>query len=152
MVRFNIFQVEIIRTGLDHPECVNFGPDGRLYAGGFAGQIYVLAPPKFDLHQLTDTRGFVCGVTVDGNDNVYVCNATRRCVLRVNKNGNSSVFCDQTSEGPTVQPNYGVFDANGNFYFSDSGDTWKPNGRLIRVNRDGSAQSLIGGNWHFPNG
>ncbi len=34
----------------------------------------------------------------------------------------------------------------------DSGDYWKPSGRLIRVNTKRESQSLIGTNWHFSNG
>jgi len=152
MVRFNIFQVDIIQSGLDHPECVNFGPDGRLYAGGFAGQVYVMPNPKFELNQICSTNGFVGGVAVDGNHNVYVCNPTRHSVLKVTQKGAISTYCDRAQDGPAVFPNYGVFDNKGGFYFSDSGDTWKPNGRLIRVKPNGPAESLIGGNWHFPNG
>jgi outer membrane protein assembly factor BamB len=59
LTRHNVHQVEIIRTGLDHPECINFGPDGRLYAGGFNGQVYVMTPPKFELRQLTNAKGFL---------------------------------------------------------------------------------------------
>lgn len=33
-------QLETIATGLDHPEGVAWGPDGRVYAGGEAGQVY----------------------------------------------------------------------------------------------------------------
>jgi outer membrane protein assembly factor BamB len=65
MPRHNIHRVEMIRTGLDYPECVNFGPDGRLYAGGFAGQLYVMNPPKFELRQLVNTQGFVGDVAAD---------------------------------------------------------------------------------------
>ena len=32
-----------IATGLDHPEGIALGPDGALYAGGEAGQIYRIA-------------------------------------------------------------------------------------------------------------
>src|SRR5208337_2223710 len=152
MARNNIHQVEIIRTGLDHPECVNFGPDGRLYAGGFAGQVYVLDPPEFALRQLASTQGFIGGVTVDGKHNIYLCNQTKRHVVRITQSGESTVFCDKAPDGPLLQPNYGLFDAKGNYYFSDSGETWKPNGRFIRVLTDGRSESLIGGNWHFPNG
>jgi len=152
MARRNIFQVETIQTGLDHPECVNFGPDGRLYAGGSAGQVYVMTPPDFELRQMVNTQGFVGGVAVDGNHNVYVCNATKHSVFRVTPKREVSVFCDRAPDGPAKVPNYGSFDAKGDFYFSDSGDTWKPNGRLIRVGRNGKSESVIGGNWHFPNG
>jgi gluconolactonase len=152
MTRHNIHQVEIIQTGLNHPECINFGPDGRLYAGGYAGEVYVMIPPRYELQLLGRTEGLLAGVAVDGNHNVYVCNIAKRCVLRATQNGKFSVYCDGAPDGPLVLPNYGSFDAKGNYYFSDSGDYWKPNGRLIRVRPNAQAESLIGGNWHQPNG
>lgn len=72
--------------------------------------------------------------------------------MRVAQKGDVSVFCDRAPDGPLIMPNHGSFDAKGNYYFSDSGDYWKPNGRLIRVRPDHQSESLIGGNWHFPNG
>ena len=153
MPRYNIHQVEIIQRGLDHPECFNFGQDGRPYAGGLSGQVYVMTPPQFGLRQLGNTQGVNGGVAVDGNHNVYVCNPTRHSVLRVTQHGTVSLYCDRVQNGPTVWPNYGLFDARRNYYFCDSGfDYWKPSGRLIRVKPDGKSESLIGGNWHFANG
>jgi len=148
----NIHQVEIISSGLDHPECLNFGPDGRLYAGGFAGQVYVMAPPSFELKQLAKSEGILGGVAVDGNHNVYVCNATKHQILRVNEKGQISIYCENAPDGPLVNPNYGSLDRDGSYYFSDSGDYWKPSGRLIRVSSKGKVESLIGSNWHFSNG
>ena len=152
MARFNVHQVEMIQTGLDHPECVNFGSDGRLYAGGFSGQVYMMTRPRFELRQLANLQGFLGGVAVDRDHNVYVCNAGRHCVQRVTQKGEVSVYCDRAPDGPVLVPNYGSFDAKGNYYFSDSGDYWKPNGRLIRVRPGGQSESMIGGNWHCPNG
>ena len=151
-MRHNVHQVEIIRTGLDHPECINFGPDGRLYAGGYAGQIYVMTPPKFELKQLANTGGNVGGVAVDWNHNVYACDAARRSVLRVSENGDVVTYCDKAPDGALILPNYGSFDSKGNYYFSDSGEYWKPSGRLIRVSPNGKVESLIGTNWHYSNG
>jgi len=152
MPRHNVHQVEIIRTGLDHSECINFGSDGRLYAGGFAGQVYVMTPPDFELKQLAKTEGFVGGVATDSDHNVYLCNAGSRCVQRVTQKGEVATFCRDAPDGPLVMPNYGSFDALGNYYFSDSGDYWQPSGRLIRVAPNGKVTSLIGGNWHYANG
>jgi len=152
MTRFNVHQAEIIQSGLDHPECINFGPDRRLYAGGFSGQIYVMTPPKFELKQLANTVGFVGGVAIDGSHNVYACNATKRSILRIGQDGKITTYCDMTTDGPLIAPNYGSFDAGGNYIFSDSGDYWNPSGRLIRVSPGGVAESVIGGNWHFTNG
>src|SRR5208282_3539453 len=152
MALHNIHQVQMIQTGLDQPECINLGPDRRLYAGGSAGQIYVMTPPKFELNQLTKTEGVVAGVAVDGNHNVYVCNYTKHRILRIGGNGEVTLYCDEAPDGPLIAPNYGCFDASGNYYFSDSGDYWKPGGRLIRVSHKGKAESLIGTNWHSTNG
>lgn len=151
-LRYNIHQVEIIQAGVDHAECVNFGSDGRLYAGGFAGQAYVMNPPEFKARKLSTSEGFIGGVAADGEHNLYLCNATQHNVLRVAQSGQVTVFCDRATDGPTILPNYGLFDSQGNYYFSDSGDYWKPSGRLIRVRPNGIAESIIGTNWHFPNG
>jgi gluconolactonase len=70
----------------------------------------------------------------------------------MNLNCKFAVYCDNVQDTPLICPNYGVFDRKGNYYFSDSGDDRIPNGRLIRVPPIGKPESLIGGNWHFPNG
>jgi gluconolactonase len=150
---YNVHLAEVIQSGLDHPECLNFGPDGRLYAGGLSGQAYAMTPPDFELQLLGRSEGSIAGVAVDGYENVYLCHTRKRSVLRMNQNGDVSVFCDRAPDGPVIYPNYGVFDVAGNYYFSDSGSGyWIPNGRLIKVKPNGATESLIGGCWHSPNG
>jgi sugar lactone lactonase YvrE len=109
-----------------------------------------MPPRKFEPKQFANTEGVLAGVAVDGNNNVYVCNASKHQVLRVGQKGEVSMFCGEAPDGPLVVPNYGAFDREGNYYFSDSGDYWKPSGRLICVSS--RVESLIGGNWHFSNG
>ena len=46
--------------GLDHPEGVAWGPDGRIYAGGEAGQIYAIEADG-TVEQLASTGGFLYG-------------------------------------------------------------------------------------------
>jgi len=112
-----------------------------------------MTPPKFELRQLAATTGFVGGVAVDGNHNVYLCNGTQHIVQKVDQAGHFSVFCDSAPDGSLTAPNYGCFDSEGNYYFSDSGDYLKhPTGRLIRITVKGKVESMIVGNWHFTNG
>lgn len=40
MKQYAISDITIVAEGLDHPECVALHPDGSLWAGGEAGQIY----------------------------------------------------------------------------------------------------------------
>ena len=40
MTRIELASFGTVATGLDHPEGVTVGPDGLLYAGGEAGQVY----------------------------------------------------------------------------------------------------------------
>src|SRR5262249_45968368 len=69
-----------IADGLDHPECVAVGPDGRLYAGGEAGQIYRLDPEGPTL--LANTGGFVLGICLDADSVIYACDQFRHEVVR----------------------------------------------------------------------
>jgi hypothetical protein len=40
MAMMDARQVKSIAVGVDHCECVAYGPDGFVYAGGSGGQIY----------------------------------------------------------------------------------------------------------------
>ena len=153
MPRHNVHQVEIIRTGLDHSECINFGSDGRLYAGGFAGSGIRYDPTRIRIEAVgEDGRFRGRGSNRRRPQRVPMQHAGGRCVQRVTQKGEVATFCRDAPDGPLVMPNYGSFDALGNYYFSDSGDYWQPSGRLIRVAPNGQVTSLIGGNWHYANG
>lgn len=57
--------------GLDHAEGVAWGPDGYLYAGGEAGQLYRIRLDDGAFEEVANTGGFLLGLCLDAAANVY---------------------------------------------------------------------------------
>ena len=149
-------EVRTLATGLDHPEGVAVGPDGMLYAGGEAGQVYRVDPVDGSVEQIaTVTGGFMLGLCLDAAGAIYVCDAGNASVHRVSPDGAVETWCDSADGGPLVCPNWPVFAADGSLYVSDSGseDTTRVDGRVHRVPAGGGeAEVLDLPPLHFPNG
>ena len=111
----------LLAEGLDHPEAVALGPDGTLYAGGEAGQIYQIdADGQF--REITSTGGFILGIAVDAQGAVHACDCGGQSVVRVNRDGTLQRRSTGTADHSFAVPNYCVFDADGYLYVSDSGE------------------------------
>ncbi|MBV9850436.1 MAG: hypothetical protein JO250_12240, partial [Armatimonadetes bacterium] len=119
--------VTMLGQDLDHPEGVCVAPDGTVYAGGEAGQVYRLAPDGTQT-QIASTGGFLLGLALDGNGNLHACDIKRRAVLRVAPDGAVSERSWGTAGRPMEVPNFPVFDAGGSLFVSDSGDYWHNTG------------------------
>src|SRR4051795_6175025 len=102
-------EVSTLAEGLDHPEGAAMGPDGTVYAGGEAGQIYRIAPDGAP-EQYADTGGFLYGVTVEGSGNVYVCDMGRGEIVRVDLTGTVITYSRGTDDLPLRVPNFSAFD------------------------------------------
>ncbi len=137
--------------GLDHPECVACGPEGEVYAGGEAGQIY-----RVDLggsfEQVADTGGFILGLCVDADANVYACDSARRAVVLAAPDGTIVTYADGTPGRKMMTPNYPVFDDTGNLYVSDSGSWHGNDGCIFRIRPSGETEILSDELTAFPNG
>lgn len=145
-----IERFEIVATGLDHPECVAFDRDGRLWAGGEAGQIYRIGASG-KAETVAVLGGFTGGIAFSPMDHaLYACNPALGLV-RVDADGRHSVFATGADGRTMVTPNFPVFDRRGRLYVTDSG-TWKVrNGVLIRFEPDGTGR-VIGGPFGYANG
>jgi gluconolactonase len=140
---------QIFATNIDHPECIAFDRAGDLWAGGESGQIYRI-PPDGKAHLVTAMGGFCAGLAFSPANELFVCNSSLG-IVRVKQSGEFSIFATHAAEHKLVCPNYGLFDAKGNYYMTDSGQWKKNNGLLIRYTPDGQGK-IIGGPFGYANG
>jgi gluconolactonase len=157
MMRYTMWDVKVPHRGLDNSVGLNFGPDGRLYAGGELGQVYAMERGKEQPTEIARTGGFVGGLVADGQSNIYACDSGKHAVLRIAQEGAIETYCAEVDGKPFVLPNYNAFDDMGNMYLTDSGpqsghaDYWRATGRLIRIGTDRKADILLSG-LRFPSG
>ena len=150
-MEISVDQFETYADGLDHPEDLAFDAEGILWAGGELGQIYRI-PEKGRVEEVTNIGGFCLGLAFSTTDELYVCNAKLACIVRVRKNGKSSLFADFAGNHKLKQPNYGVFDSAGNLYVSDSGEWSHSSGCVVRFDSRGHGEVFLEGPQPFPNG
>lgn len=141
---------EPLADGLDHPEGVAWGTDGRVYAGGEAGQVYRIEDGS--VSEIGSTGGFLYGVTLDGDGNVYGCDFGRAAVVRITPGGEVSTYSTGTAERPMRVPNFAAFDEAGHLYVTDSGGWRQDDGLVYRIAPDGVAAVWTEDAAGFPNG
>lgn len=137
--------------GLDHPEGVACGPEGEIYAGGEAGQIYRVDPDG-SFREIANTGGFVLGLCLDADQNIYACDSVHHAVMRISRVGEVSAYSSGTPDRQMRTPNSPVFDAAGNLYVSDSGGWKNYQGCIFRVRPGGETDVLSDSINAFPNG
>jgi gluconolactonase len=135
----SISTLSVVAPGLDHPEGVAWGPDGKAYAGGEAGQVYRINLEDGSFEAFANTGGFVLGMAHDSAGNIYACDQNLQQVVKVTPGGDVSRYSAGSADQPMRVPNYPVFDAAGNLYVSDSGEWGKHNGFIWRVKPGGEA-------------
>lgn len=134
--------LELTNAGhlFDHPEAVAWGPDGRAYAGGEAGQLYRFGLDGGPLEEVARVPGgFLLGLAHDADGNTYACDDKAPAVHRITPDGRISVYANGNAAQKMRVPNYPVFDDAGNLYVSDSGNWGAGDGFIWKVAPGGSA-------------
>ena len=73
-------RAKLLQWYADHPEAVAWGPDGRAYAGGEAGQLYRFGLEGGVLEEVARVEGgFLLGLAHDADANTYVCDDRSAC-------------------------------------------------------------------------
>jgi len=138
----NLLRLTTIFADLDHPECVAWGPDGFAYAGGEDGQVYRVNIEDGTREEYANTGGFVLGLALDADLNVYACDLKRQEVVKVTPEGDCSSYAKGPEGRPIQLPNYPVFDDAGTLYVSDSGEWGERNGLIWRVPAGGGTAEV----------
>jgi len=143
-------RLTVFAEGLDHPEGLAFDNEGALWAGGEAGQIYRIGK-EGRVEQVAHVGGFCLGITFSPAQEIFVCNSGLHALQRVDRGGRVLQTIEEVGGRRLQTPNFSVFDAEGNLYFSDSGEWNMGNGRVYRL-RPGGVVEFFAGPFAFANG
>jgi gluconolactonase len=130
-------------AGVDHPESISVGPDGRAYTTGTGGQVYRLDLEANAAEQFAATQDRCLGQAVDADGNLFCADCGGGRVLRITPAGTIATYATGPGGRPFACANYPAFDARGYLYLSDSGD-WSGavNGHLYRIPPGGGAAEV----------
>ena len=142
-------RMEVFAEGLDHPEGLAVDQDGILWAGGEAGQLYRIQEGNAEV--VAQLGGFCLGVTIAPSHELVICNTGLHALQFVSREGKLLRELREVEGTPLRTPNFAVYDATGNLYFSDSGDWSGANGFIYVLRNDGRAERFAGP-FFFPNG
>ena len=149
-----IEDVHIFFDGVDHSECVAVHPDGSVWAGGEAGQIYRISADGKNIKEINNTGGFILGIAFSPNaDWLAACDLKNKCVWKLHLHNNTlEKFADGADGERFNIPNYGVFDSTGNLYVSESGAFRKICGKIFKFDATGDGTIWHQGPCNFANG
>ena len=144
----------IFAEGLDHPECVALHPDGTVWAGGEAGQIYRISADGKTVEEVANTGGFILGLAFSpGGKWLAICDLGKKCVWRLDLPSlELSLFADGAGGHRFNIPNYAVFDKMGNLYVSESGAFRQVTGKVLKFSPNGNGETWHDGGFNFANG
>lgn len=150
-----VADIKVFADDLDHPECVAVHPDGSVWAGGEAGQIYRIPPTGGTPEEVARIPGgFVLGIAFSPDASwLAICNVKQHCIQSMDvKSGKLKVIAKSAGDHQIEIPNYPAFRDNGDLFVSESGSFTGKTGMIMRFDDAGHGEV-----WHrrpvqFANG
>ena len=143
-------EFEVFAAGLDHPEGLAFDADHSLWAGGELGQVYRIGNDGAT-NEVVRLGGFCLGLTFSRRQHLWICNTGLGALQQLDRSGRVLASIDRVGDARLRNPNFSVFDSEGNLYFSDSGTWGEADGCIYRLRASGKAE-YFAGPYAFPNG
>ncbi len=149
-----IDKVSIFADGLDHPECIAVHPDGSVWAGGEAGQIYRISADGKSIKEINNTQGFVLGIAFSPDASwLAVCDSKNKCVWKLDIKSNVLEKYATGANGENFNiPNYASFTRDGRLFVSESGAFRQVTGKIFCYDAAGNGRIWHHGPFNFANG
>ncbi len=149
-----INDVSIFADGLDHPECIAVHPDGSVWAGGEAGQIYRISSDGKQIEEINNTNGFNLGFAFSPDASwLAVCDNKNKCVWKLDIASNVLSKFATGADGENFNiPNYAAFTNDGRLFVSESGAFRQVTGKIFCFDVNGEGVIWHHGPFNFANG
>lgn len=142
-----------LAEGLDHPECIAYHPDGSVWAGGEAGQIYRIGKDS-KAEVVASTGGFILGIAFNPDRSwLLICDLGKKCLWKLDtKTYSLTKFADGVTGHQFNIPNYACFNRQGSVYVSESGAFRETTGKILKFDSTGKGKVWHDGPFNFANG
>jgi sugar lactone lactonase YvrE len=147
-------RAHVFYEGLDHPEGVAVHPDGSVWTGGEAGQLYRIEPDGSRVEEVARTGGFMLGLAfTPAADALIACDNGRKRLWRLDvATGALEEFAGSAAGRDLRIPNMVAFTRGGDLFVTDSGGFREVSGCVYRFRAEGPSELWHAGPFPFANG
>jgi gluconolactonase len=151
----HLASARVFFDGVDHAEGVAVHPDGSVWCGGEAGQVYRIDPDGSSSELVVPGNGgFTLALAFGSDALLYYVDVARRSVVRLDPaRGDPETLVSGSIDGHELRiPNAIAFDAGGRLFLTESWSASEPGPGVFRIDPDGRSELWSSGPFLFANG